>query len=823
MQRIEFVKTSIHNHFGGINADLTRDRLFTDLSFDIEEAKRKIDNAALNGFELITITNHNYLWIKEYNELREYINDKKYNINLLPGIELDIVDNLKAKKKRYLHVVILVSPKLNLHDFLDEVKSYILTNNENSMTIEQLTCLAFKRKCILIPHGNKQGVRGALKNIPLFKDLISIHDFIPIMIEDKTEAKRAYLEQKIKAHLSNEIFEWLENSASVSTLDQETSFSNIKEPTYIWGIASFDSLFYSAIIGDKRVLRETDINEKSKYIKRIKIVNKGGCIKSANLELSHGLNSIIGNSGSGKTLLLNLLKLKLTGENLKNAVSNSSSDYSKLYEDLDVEIYDNNDQVIKIGEVNVFEGENLYRQIVTSFTFDKAKLLKDLDAEPSFLDTHRLIADFNSNLNLYITNCVEVKSKIKLIDSSIVKTLASVDFLRKNEDIANTFDFIIDPRLRTKQINLEEKLSFIENDLRRLSNSFEIIKELIGKYKVNYQDEDIDNLRILIKNAIIEEKFKLKKELLLLNERLLIDSNLSSWVLEYNKNIGDRAKIISESKQIVTNEIENIINNLKISTLLEKDLKVPVLIEDSLKNSVNLKSDLIILDNFVVKNEIYYDDFSTFFNSSIGSAQNKINKSKFSNFRDIPLNLFVKESISMFADVFIDENFISTGIFSFIPDKLFIYDIMLKDLEGNFQKIETLSAGQLSKIYINLMIDSKLRSFENNAIILYDQPDNNLEKEFILNVLGEKLSELKRKYQVIITTHEPLLVVNSDSNNIIKVTNDPISGKNNIRFETLTLYDIGDIEAAIEKIAKLIDGSHFAIMLRNQIYGGISL
>ena len=117
------------------------------------------------------------------------------------------------------------------------------------------------------------------------------------------------------------------------------------------------------------------------------------------------------------------------------------------------------------------------------------------------METHRQIADFNSNLNIYITNSVEIKSKIKLIDNSIVKTLASVDFLRKNEDIANTLDFIIDPRLRTKQINLEEKLSFIENDLRRLSNSFEIIKELIGKYKVNYQDENIDNLRILIKKT----------------------------------------------------------------------------------------------------------------------------------------------------------------------------------------------------------------------------------------------------------------------------------------------------------------------------------
>ena len=112
---------------------------------------------------------------------------------------------------------------------------------------------------------------------------------------------------------------------------------------------------------------------------------------------------------------------------------------------------------------------------------------------------------------------------------------------------------------------------------------------------------------------------------------------------------------------------------------------------------------------------------------------------------------------------------------------------------------------------------------ENNAIILYDQPDNNLEKDFILNTLGQKISELKRKYQVIITTHEPLLVINSDSNNIIHAINDPIGGKNKITFENLGMYDVGDKEAAIEKIAKIIDGDKKAIRLRNQIYGGSSI
>jgi DNA repair ATPase RecN len=112
---------------------------------------------------------------------------------------------------------------------------------------------------------------------------------------------------------------------------------------------------------------------------------------------------------------------------------------------------------------------------------------------------------------------------------------------------------------------------------------------------------------------------------------------------------------------------------------------------------------------------------------------------------------------------------------------------------------------------------------ENNAVILYDQPDNNLEKTFILETLGRKLADLKRTYQVIITTHEPLLVVNSDSNSIIRAENNSVAGVNKIKFDNLTMYDIGDKIAAIEKIAKLIDGSHAAIKKRNQIYGGFNL
>jgi hypothetical protein len=296
-----------------------------------------------------------------------------YDISLIPGAELDIV-NIVSDKKHYLHVVFLVSPASNLDEFKNKISEFVTTNGEPALTIEQLTRLAYENKCILIPHGKKSKNRSALKNLPMFDNILSIKDFFPILIEDNTQAQRTILESKVRAHITSDDFEWLANAGSISTLDQGTDFSTVTEPTYIWGEPSFDSLFYCAIIGKDRVLRETDISEKSTYVKKIKIINKGGVLESGILTFSHGMNSIIGNSGSGKTLLLNLVKLKLTGSNLNNSISTTNADYSEMYKNVEVEIYDNNDQIINPREINVFEGENLYRQIVSTLTYDKDKL-----------------------------------------------------------------------------------------------------------------------------------------------------------------------------------------------------------------------------------------------------------------------------------------------------------------------------------------------------------------------------------------------------------------------------------------------------------------
>lgn len=819
MGKIEFTKTSLHNHFGGKSADFARGGVNTNPLFDMRLAETKIDNASVNEYQLLALTNHNVFWKSEYLALNKYIEDNNHNITLIPGAELDIVDD-RSGNKQYLHVVILISPSSNLDIFTNSIAQYITNNGEYAVTIEQLTELAYANKSILIPHGTKQGKRSALRNIPSFDDILSIRDFFPILIEDKSAAKRAILESKIRAHLTSEEFEWLTNSGSISSLDQGNDFSSIKEPTYIWGEPSFDSLFYCAIIGKDRVLRENDIIEKSRYVKTIEIKNKGGVLQTIDLNFSHGLNSIIGNSGSGKTLLLNLIKLKLTGKNLTNAVSATNADYSQMYKNSEILIYDNNGVVFKANEINVFEGENLYKQIVSTLNYDKSKLLIDLNAMPSFVETQKLIDKFNAELNIYIDNRIKLNDNLVTINESLVKSFASMEYLRSNENLPDLVEYIMNPKLRTDKQELNTTLNSINDDINKAKLNFDSIKQLLNKYALKEEVKSILDIRLSLLRKVLLNKIDTKGKIIQLDAKILISSKLSSIVTDYNKTIGERAKVANESKQIISDEFESIINTLKASTFTKEKLLIPILNKKLLIQSVIKNDELIKLENFSVVDHIDYEDFTTFFDSAIGSAQGKILKSEFSMFKNTPITLFESKSVKKLADVFIEKKYRNSNIYKLIPEALIKFEIMIKNLEDEYQKIDTLSAGQLSKIYINVLIDSKLKAMENNAIVLYDQPDNNLEKTFILETLGRKLAELKKKYQVIITTHEPLLVINSDSNNIIRVANDPVAGVNKITFENLTMYDVGDKKAAIEKIAQLIDGNKRAIQLRNQIYGG---
>ena len=245
--------------------------------------------------------------------------------------------------------------------------------------------------------------------------------------------------------------------------------------------------------------------------------------------------------------------------------------------------------------------------------------------------------------------------------------------------------------------------------------------------------------------------------------------------------------------------------------------------KDDLKESLFLeKNNLskLIIGNINLK--IPYTNFKDIFSNNIGSSNNKVNISKFREIDKVDLTNY--ESMAQFLQIFIAENYNLPILLNLNYSNYIDCQIELKNSLNEFENIETMSAGELSKTYISNMLEQQINNGGSNLIILFDQPDNSLEKKFILEELVDKIDKLRNKFQVFITTHEPLLVVNADSNNIIKAENDKIavSSNNHITYENLSFVEnTNSKEKMVDTIASLVDGSYDAVKDRNKIYGGM--
>ena len=85
----------------------------------------------------------------------------------------------------------------------------------------------------------------------------------------------------------------------------------------------------------------------------------------------------------------------------------------------------------------------------------------------------------------------------------------------------------------------------------------------------------------------------------------------------------------------------------------------------------------------------------------------------------------------------------------------------------NKKPITKLSFGQQGTIYLRLQIAAKMFS----ETIIYDQPEDDLDNDFISNELIPIFKKIKLYRQIIIVSHNANLVVNADSEQVIIAKN----------------------------------------------------
>ncbi len=118
-----------------------------------------------------------------------------------------------------------------------------------------------------------------------------------------------------------------------------------------------------------------------------------------------------------------------------------------------------------------------------------------------------------------------------------------------------------------------------------------------------------------------------------------------------------------------------------------------------------------------------------------------------------------------------------------------------------------LSLGQQQSILLTILLYSK-----NTAPLIIDQPEDNLDSEFIYKTLVTNLRRVKEKRQVIIVTHNANITVLGDAELII-----PLRSSS----EHAAIYCRGSIDTPETNAmtCSILEGSEQAFKKRKQIYG----
>ena len=326
---------------------------------------------------------------------------------------------------------------------------------------------------------------------------------------------------------------------------------------------------------------------------------------------------------------------------------------------------------------------------------------------------------------------------------------------------------------------------------------------------------------------------KLKKEITEIKETELFKKGQKFYA--DNKEIGDLKKKIEEEEKKVT-EIE----------LLEKELQQQRTEENRLFESI-VKNHLCYFTN--AQNVINNLKFET--GGLLISTQSRLRQSELNGFLENALNQrsgerqqylseletgyanntestirdFLKKALN---DEIVLKNYneIQQVVTRLLSENWFVLDYELYYQNDTFAQM---SSGKQAFVILKLLLDF---SDKKNPILI-DQPEDSLDNRAIYNELVTYIIRKKKERQIILVTHNPNVVVSSDTENVIVANQQGNDSKNDngCRFQYVsgalenTTPKDKDCEYILksqgirEHVCEILEGGEAAFIKREQKYG----
>ena len=560
----------------------------------------------------------------------------------------------------------------------------------------------------------------------------------------------------------------------------------------------------------------------------------------SNIPLNNNLVSIIGGRGTGKSQLVNYLAASFNKDTLSNKY-NLSSDIvvsrkaSITEESIDFKVKDSpnvpfmyiaQSQIKELVEKKDKFSRNILETIGVTDEYRLSMEYSEL-AEATVNEYHRIIKVLNAddktsqerkdNINKeikrysdFIQNITSEQNRKKLEDyKKKVENLHTIkswqekvnQLLEKNKAFADETNAIL-KKWNEQLAKSEITIPLIDIQPTQNGLSKVLLPHFLDAY--NRTEKDIENtknefrdykgdLTTLLSNVssyqnklseLIKQKDAFEQE-----ERkyqTLSSKSLKSLGSKIRKSIEDYTELIRKKWSEFKGENDTIDPKKKelLDIILQKDLDVEAVVSIDTEKMYNLLLDKLDgrsynidrLSRLIGINTI--DDFYRFVcqESSVHVFSTQIRE----DLRKQILYLFYKR----YTD------FISIGV----------------KVTLNKKPITKLSYGQQGTIYLRLQIAANMFS----ETIIYDQPEDDLDNDFITNELIPIFKKIKLYRQIIIVSHNANLVVNADSEQVIIAKN--VDGK--------LSYVSGSLEDPTinAKVCRILEGGKTAFEDRERKY-----
>lgn len=517
-------------------------------------------------------------------------------------------------------------------------------------------------------------------------------------------------------------------------------------------------------------------------------------IDELDINLNKGLTVLTGETGAGKSIILDAISM-IIGEKSRKEMIGKNSD--NVY--IEAEFLLNKNQVSKLDEI----GYELDEELIISRDFD--------------YDSNKVRVN-GRRFNL---------SGLKDISSNILDIVGQ----HEHQYLLNSNNHIdlLDKFLDTSSFELKKELKKIIHEINVVNKEIEDIEKdkidvLSKKELYNLIIKEIDNLKLKEDEEIeLEQEYKLLFNSGIISEKLkYIVSTLSSYELkgvrrelekisEYGEEFNElysRFDNIYEEYIDILSELEHKFNNIqnddtkldKVSLKLEKIRKIKVKygksIPELLIYSKELKDKLKLIDfsSEILNEKIKHRDKLLYTYKEYSLKLSNMRKDKANYLKKLVSDELIELNMK---NVIFDIEFKENEKLNLNGKDIVRFLISTNKGESLKDLSKIASGGEISRIMLALKI--VFSKVDNISCLIFDEIDTGISGETVIKI-AEKLKQLSKNVQIICVTHSPQIAAKADNHYYIykEVKND----RTNTKIKYL------NSDERINEIARILSGDN---------------